>query len=260
MFSLSRLLSRHRPPVQPHKVTINAAGDVIPLLNWAGNRRLRLLLPTSFLTLQGAFAPLGWHPFVAALQEGSERLRWFYRRFRPTTVEAMHMQQPPDDSAPSLAEWELPWLLADPRRSPRGEKGLSNVHGVSFYGPASDDKIALEYRRLVALRDSIARSGYQPDEDGDVRGHFMRRGSELKFFVRGGKHRTAVLAHLGFDQIPVTFKGNWPRCVDIRDSADWPLVRLGEISEAGARALYDTYFDWDGREQLRRLERQADMG
>jgi hypothetical protein len=96
---------------------------------------------------------------------------------------------------------------------------------------------------------SISSRGFDPDEKGGIAGHYLRRGADVRFFVRGGKHRAAVLAFQGFETVPVGFRTHWPRAVDRRDAADWPLVRSGLASVSVAEAVFDRYFDFDGTQQ-----------
>jgi hypothetical protein len=196
--------------------------------------------------MQGAFAYSGgWHPFLAALSDGPEALADFYRTFVPRDFAEMYFLDVPCAAPP----WELPWIGRRERLPPPGEAGLSARHGVSFFGPATAQKIQTEQDRLSSLASSIKDRGYLPSAKGGIAGHFMRRGDEYRFFVRSGKHRTAVLASLGYRTIPVGFRKNWPRLVDRDDSADWPLVRSGDVSREAAVRAFDRYFDFDGTQQ-----------
>lgn len=230
-----------------YEVEVSSFADVGPLLHWAEpSIELRITLPTAWLRMQGAFAYSGgWHPFVAALENGPEALRGFYNAFMPSDLASMYFLEQPCELPP----WEIPWIGRLKRTPPPGEAGLSADHGVSFYGPATDEKVAVEYRRLKALSDSVRAKGYDPDAKGGIAGHFLRRGGEYRFFVRGGKHRSAVLAHLGKPLVPVGFRTNWPRVVDLRDAADWPLVRSRAMTKSSAEAVFHRYFDFDGSHQ-----------
>jgi len=251
-----RLVGPGQPPV--HRVRITRAQEIPPLLNWAENKTiLRLELATELLTMQGAFTYAGgWHPFVAALRYGAEALRWFYATHAPATLGESYFLDV-QTTGSDLPPWELPWLFRLERNPPPGEAGLAAEHGVSFYGPATADKVRVEAARLSETARSVQQNGYLPDRFGDIQGCFFRRGEDFRFFVRGGKHRAAVLAFLGYTHIPVTFKPAWPRCVDGSDARDWPLVRSGAASPELARMVFDRYFDFNGVQQRDRLVRST---
>jgi hypothetical protein len=103
--------------------------------------------------------------------------------------------------------------------------------------------IALEHSRLAELRRSITEEGYLPDTYEHIEGHFFRRGQEFRFFVRGGKHRAAVLAFLGHELIPVRVRASWPRAIEVGQEQDWPFVASGELDVKLARGIFEKYFD-----------------
>ena len=234
-----------------HEVIINDPGrDLPPFLYWAEKTSLRLYLPLDMLRMHGAFGyGNGWNPLVAALEEGEGALRWFYDRFQPATISDTYFLLGDEPGLPALPPWELPWVMRIRRAPPPGEKGLPAEHGISYMGPASSAKVALEVSRLRETAASVDKHGFSPDKFGDITGFFIRRGAEFRFFVRGGKHRVAVLARLGHKKIPVQWKSFWPRVVTRDGVADWPLVREGKISERLAGAILDRYVDFDGSQQ-----------
>jgi hypothetical protein len=242
--SIRALLSRLRTgsaPLAEAIPIVDPAADLPALLHWADeSRSLRLMMPTSLLVMQGGVAYDGGHPFVRALREGPGALEAFYAAVRPVNLPALYGADPHGPGS-GLPPWELPWLNR-PRTPPAPEGGLGVEHGVSFYGPASAEKIAFEHSRLVETEASIRRDGYQPERHGDINGHVLRDGDRFRFFVRGGKHRAAVLAHMGWPAVPVAFRPGWPRSIDSRDVGQWPLVQAGALSEAVARAIFVRYF------------------
>ena len=147
--------------------------------------------------------------------------------------------------------WASPWLQWRKHRPPSAEAGLGVEHGVSYYGPCTGQKVAVEYKRLTDLVESIRRVGYVPSTP--IRGFVLRRNEESRFFVRGGKHRAAVLAYLGYQAVPVSLKRGWPMIVDRREAGEWPLVRDGRISRDLAERVLDRYFDYDGSQQAAAL-------
>ena len=232
------------PKPRPQKVKVaelqQDAPEIMDVPYWVGPSP-RVSLPASTLVMQGAHPYQASHPFVRALNEGYERLAEFYRTRAPRNVREMYEVDVWGEPGEELPPWELPWLSRE-RRSPPGEKGLSADHGVSYYGPCSDEKVRLELQRLRSVVNAIKVDGFKPDTYGDIEGHFMRSGSEMRFFVRGGKHRAAALVFLGWRFIPVRMKEHWPRMIDRADSMSWPLVRAGIMSEKLALSIFDRYF------------------
>jgi ubiquinone/menaquinone biosynthesis C-methylase UbiE len=245
------ILSKPKSSVEARPAS---AAEALSLLYWADGKRVRMWLPTALCCMQGCFRYAGgWHPFVEALRSGPQALAHFYRGFQPATLAEMYALPSSGLRGEDLQPWELPWLMRASRTAPPGELGLDSAHGVSFYGPASGDKIQLEFERLRSVRASIQQHGYRPEQYGDITGQFLRSGGEYRFFVRGGKHRAAALAALGYERLPVTFKAGWPRAVSLETSAEWPLVREGSVDESLARAAFLRYFQFDGSQQASAL-------
>jgi hypothetical protein len=232
-------------PRRVHNVTVaaNTPEEIVPLLHWADRKAaLRLHLPVSMLVMESAFAyePASHH-FLTALSRGESALTEFYRRFQPANLAAMYAVAAGRRGA-DLPPWEIPWLLSETSRAPRGEGRLGPEHGAAVYGPATAQKVQWEMKRLTATRDSIRRRGFQPDQHGDITGFFLRRGGEFRFLVRGGKHRTAALVHLGHTTVPVQMKPLWPRLIDRADAAHWPLVQNGQMDAGLAMDIFDRHF------------------
>jgi hypothetical protein len=214
------------------------------------DRNILMHLPAHMLVMQGAFAYVdGYHPFVETLKKGPEELRVFYKRFQPRGFYEFY-QLVRDNLVDDLPPWEIPWISPLRRKPPQGEGGLGIEHGVSFYGPVTEEKIELEYERLDSVLRSIRIRGYRPKPGSGIRGHFMKFGGQYRFFVRGGKHRSAVLAFLGRDVIPVRFCPDWPRLVDHEWADQWPLVRDGLVLKKDAQAAFRRYFEFDGTQQM----------
>jgi hypothetical protein len=131
--------------------------------------------------------------------------------------------------------------------------GLCPDHGISLFGPCTDEKVALEEARLKQIVASITARGYLPDRFGDITGYFLMRQDEFRFVVRGGKHRSAALAALGWTHLPVRLKPGWEPVVSLETLGEWPLVRSGAIPAPQARRVFERYFEWNGTEQHRRI-------
>lgn len=234
----ARLGRKFRPR---REVTVASGEDLIELAHWIERPQLRLMVPPDLLRMQGAFVYGGKHPFVAALTGGEQNLRDFYAACRPASICEYYGIEGGGRSGADLEPWEIPWYGRWHRLPPPGELELGPEHGVSFYGPVSDFKIALEMRRLETLADGVRKGGYDPDAFGDIEGYILSDGERAVFFVRGGKHRAAVLTALGHAAIPVAFRPSWPRLVHLADAAHWPLVRSGCMEISLAKDVFDVY-------------------
>jgi hypothetical protein len=193
------------------------------------------------LRMQGGVRYGPDHPFVQALDRGADALQNFYAHVQPQSITDLYGLAGDQRRGADLPPWELPWYLRLARRAPPGELSLDATHGVSFFGPCSDRKVELELLRLRRLRDSILRHGYDPDGHGDIEGYILRDGDAACFFIRGGKHRAAVLTKLGFDWIPVSFRAGFPRMIDTEQARIWPLVRTGAMDIGLARDILRAY-------------------
>ncbi|WP_119392197.1 hypothetical protein [Taklimakanibacter lacteus] len=198
-------------------------------------------LPIDMLVMHGASRYSGgWHPFVAALSEGPNVLEAYYRRVRPHSFEEFYYLGQDGELPP----WALPWVITKP---PTGE-GLGLEHGISYYGPASAEKVRVEYERLLSVTASIRDNGFLRRHR--IRGFFLKLDDSYRFFVRGGKHRTAALTFLGGDRIPAQFCSGWPRLIDHDDADNWPMVRNKLISKQVAQAGFRRYFEFNGTQHL----------
>ncbi|HKL53898.1 MAG TPA: hypothetical protein VJ902_08060 [Wenzhouxiangellaceae bacterium] len=208
---------------------------------WVGRSPV-IHMPTSLLVMQGAFRFDEYHPFVRAINGGRSELAAFYAAFQPRHLAQMY-RFPEEAPGADLAPWELPWLLRQ-RRASRGEKGLGAEHGTSYYGPCTEAKVDLETRRLCRVARSIEKHGYRPSGlHTHIAGHFMQAKDQVRFFVRGGKHRAAALTALGFEHVPVRMRDTWPRVISRDQACHWPLVHRGEMSASVARKIFDRYFE-----------------
>ena len=239
---LQSLRSRLGRKLRPRReVTVSTQDDLVELAHWIDRPPLRLMVPPGLLRMQGAFIYGPGHPFVSALAEGEIALRRFYADCRPRTICEYYGLDAGERIGGDLPPWEIPWYGRTNRTPPPGELALGAEHGVSFYGPVTDQKIGLELDRLHRLHAAIGRNGYDPDAHGDIEGYILNDGTGAAFFVRGGKHRAAVLTALGHDRIPVAFRPSFPRMVNAADSALWPLVRAGAMEFSLAKEILEAY-------------------
>ena len=223
------------------EVEVSTPDDLVELAHWIDRPPLRLMVPPGLLRMQGAFVYGPEHPFVAGLTEGEAALRRFYAACQPRTISEYYGLDAGGRSGADLPPWEIPWYGRRNRTPPPGELTLGAEHGVSFYGPVTDQKIGLELDRLQRLRAAVEQKGYDPDAHGDIEGYVLNDGTSAAFFVRGGKHRAAVLTALGHTRIPVAFRSTFPRMVHAADSTRWPLVRAGAMEFSLAKEILEAY-------------------
>ena len=222
------------------EVTVDKPFDLVKLAHQIDKPTFRINVPTSLLRMQGAFQFNKYHPFIHALDNGADSLRTFYKNCQPSNL-LEYYGIPESANVAMLPPWEIPWYQRHNRTPPPGEGNLDPTHGFSFYGPVTENKIELEMRRLENVSTSIINYGYDPDAFGDIEGYVLRKGADICFFVRGGKHRAAALAYLGFDKIPIVFRHRFPRVIDNSQAEYWPLVANEKIRLDNARQILDIY-------------------
>ena len=209
---------------------------------WVGPSPI-LHLPANMLVMPGGHSFISEEsPFSIALMSGLNKLTEFYCKFAPKNIVEMYGLKFKGLRGENLPPWEIPWLLRN-RVPPSAEMGLGIEHGVSFYGPASDKKIMLEMKRLESIVKSIKKISYCPKIDGHIEGFLMQNEGEFRFFVLGGKHRTAALIFLGKERVPVRIRATMPRVIDRKCSSHWPLVKSGVMDEGLALKVFDSYFN-----------------
>jgi hypothetical protein len=208
-----------------------------------------------------SYDPGRWHPFTATLRQHRDRtgpssyetsvLQRYYAAFRPVSV--LELLFPPDVVADhqdtKLArlgthEYEpiLPW--SGGLHPPHGEKGLGTEHGHQGFGPVSEAKGRLEFRRLVDVYQSLERDGFDPAR-GRITGTFVVRGLAYRFVIGSGFHRLAALSVLGLASVRVQFEPHQLRGVHAELADRWPLVRRGVFDERLARTFVAQLFEGD---------------
>jgi hypothetical protein len=225
------------------------------------------------------FAPEGWHPWVAELQDQQrgERtgfhgslLERYFGSFQPrTALEALPGFELDGDhcglgALPGELFWLTPWMVGTPEElrasvrawTTRGaqQHGLGDYDpdrdGTPYHGPVSQRLGQVEVGRLRSAHAALREGGYDR-RCGDSRFYLVRRGRELRAVKFGsGYHRTAAAAALGHDAVPAQLRE--PLAVDVDDVDDWPQVRSGMWSREAALRYVDHLFDFDARGWARR--------
>jgi hypothetical protein len=186
----------------------------------------------------------------------SSPLPRFYRDWRPqSAADVLGL----GDAVPGLAAapplgFVMPWASLTPKQAEARWIGLieadNREHGAGTdaaagwksWGPVSDVVGRLEYRRLIAVFESIRQGGYRrSDEDnGDIKAAVLCRGDAYAALVTAGHHRAAAAAASGMGTVPVRIDNALVRREDVRH---WPNVRSGLYGEAAALALFDRLFE-----------------
>ncbi|MCL2704746.1 MAG: hypothetical protein FWE72_00875 [Spirochaetaceae bacterium] len=245
-------------------IVINTLDDINKLIDeithnnvtniQTANKIYRLWIPTEKVCMHGAFRYSGgWHPFISFLEKGVSELELFYKNFTPKNIAEMYSLREKEKGY-NLPPWELPWIPRNIITKPADEGGLSSEkHGVSYFGPVSPEKLKYERERLITALESIKKMGYIPDKNNEINGFFMEYNNNFIFFVRGGKHRSAVLSFLNYKRIPVVLKNAWPPIIYSSDSSKWELVQSNDISESLALKVFKSYFDLNGKKQYKKI-------
>jgi hypothetical protein len=185
------------------------------------------------------------HPYVRFLRDGLGGFEEYLEGDKPSTsAEYLFLSDAgtltfhpiPSDSA---RVW--PW-------SPR-LVSLTKPPGFPHLMPGPKSRIHLlsEAERLDRLRKSIEKNGFEVKQ-GEIPWYSLLiydNGNDLDYrvFVQHGNHRVAVLAHLGWDLIPMVPLPNMLRNeIWLSEAESWPGVLDGSFSLAGARAAFMAFF------------------
>lgn len=223
-----------------------------------------------------SFAPQGWNPFTATLQEYRQGnchsyegslLEKYYASWQPeNALEALLGLENEPSALAHLPHFALvspwtartidesidavrAWYSAEMREHEKPHLRLE-THGFKLHGQVHPEVGRLEFSRLKRVFDSITTRGYVR-EGRDVDVLMVQRGSEPRYLFRHGMHRMAAMSALGYRTIPVRFC-RLPFSVDVEDVDYWPQVRRGVWSTRAARQYIDHLFDFDAAAWARR--------
>ena len=236
-------------------ININSISDVEKIMKKFNNKEriYRLWIPCDKICMQGAFRyGNGWHPFVTFLENGIDAFDSFYKNFQPRNIVEMYFVENSNELGCNLEPWMLPWAEHNNITPPADEGGLSYIeHGASYFGKVSNEKLSYEQKRLLTTRDSIINVGYKPDDE--INGFFLKHENNFVFFVRGGKHRAAILSFLGYPRMPVVLRKGWKSVYSSNEVDNWDLVKANEISKKLALEIFTAYFKYNGKEQFYKI-------
>src|SRR5690606_24335256 len=86
-----------------------------------------------------------------------------------------------------------------------------------------------------------------------IRGQLLAANGEMRFLIKSGFHRVAVLAALGHDEVPVRFANGFQRLKTLDQLPTWPLVREGVFTPREAELVVERLFTEDGSLMAARL-------
>lgn len=190
---------------------------------------------------------LSMRELIAANRSGAEEiLHSYYNSNQPASLwdcfyHSRHLQL---DFEPS-SKRQLPNLIIPPwdalrRRNHERLKQKKGIHPM--IGPQREEAISRHLDRYQIVIESIQRYGYQPNFFGHIQGHVLDRGDDAVFVVTSGKHRMAVLAALGMERIPVSFKRNMPHLFCLGQSGYWPNVVNSMYTVIEAESIFNGFF------------------
>ncbi len=184
---------------------------------------------------------------IASNREGAAAiLRDYYDRNQPESLYAcFYHSRLTEIDFEAKSKRHPPTLIIPPwdamrRRNLKRIELKKAVHPL--IGPKNDDEIARQLDRYQAVCESIKQHGYQPNFFAHIQGHVLDRGDDAVFVVTSGKHRVAVLAAMGMERIPVSFKRNIPQSFCLGQSSYWPNVVNSMYSLEEAESIFNGFF------------------
>ncbi len=116
--------------------------------------------------------------------------------------------------------------------------------GWSWLGPASDEKIRIESKRLLNVLKSIQGNGYIRNDniDGDIKVNILvKNTNEWVWQSITGQHRASVVSFLNYETVPVRVM----RVIRREDAQYWPNVQNGLYTINEGLHIFDVIYDND---------------
>jgi len=203
---------------------------------------LRLIVPREKCTWSSGFRfEKETHPFVSAMVSGDKScLQRFYKKYQPKNIYERYFI----DDYRSTSLISLPWSSIKMEGELREKKGPEIEQGHQWFGPVTEKKIDLEYKKCISCYNSIKEKGYMPCVYGGYPiGHFLIGKDDFCFQVDAGQHRLAALSALDWDGIEVMSIGEPFAFIKKEDVEQWPAVSEGHISKPDAVNIFDRHLD-----------------
>jgi len=210
-----------------------------------------------------SFAPNGWNYLIEQLKQFDNNpdiavkdsaLYRFHQRYQPEDMSDLPVSAGAQvNFKPDL--FIYPWGSFDIEKSNSGGKA-KNSHLTRFFGPSSLALVERDLVNLLSLYEYMKMHGYRPwhFRNAFIGGIFMeRRDGQRKFVVLQGNHRTAIMAHLGFENMKARYLKGYYRCINEKDMANWFYVKSGACSEQDAKVYFDSFFILNGRERAKKM-------
>ena len=147
-----------------------------------------------------------------------------------------------------------PWGWHYDRVEGRDTRDLYGYRRNPWYEPGDPHSLRVEWDQTVRLLESL-RSGYRPRWHGSFPEVVLlvRADGALRAIRCEGHHRLAVLGHLGHDTVTVVIPTTSLAVVREADVDRWYYVKNGLCGRDGALAIFNAFFELDGRERIRYL-------
>lgn len=208
----------------------------------------------------------GPHPFVQTavdfLKEGKKDFKNtplynFYKQFQPNSAGDLLQLSNEEFSRISPIKTVQPWLretfnqryerwksLVKNENLSRSGIELDITHGVSGFGPVSDEKCIIEYESIISLCESIKNNGFKNNITNPITAYTLNYEGDFKYVISDGQHRVAVLIALGYNKIPILLSDKkTKRIISRRESQYFPNVVNSIFTIEEAQHVFDLYFN-----------------
>ncbi len=244
-------------------------------------------LPTSVLTDEYAFSygSDGWHYFRALIAEYERhpdvdpRKTTFYQFFEHDRVRSarylediLFLHTPSrrwrDDEHRFFfgtypwGDWGRtestvggkPWGHYYDRLHRTSTRDLYGYRRNPWYEPGDPFPLDVEWKQTIRLYHALRR-GYHPLLYGSLPSVVLlvREDGQIRAVRRNGNHRLSILAHLGRQRVTVWIAPDSVEEVRESDVDDWYYVKRGICSRRHALAIFNAYFELNGRERIESL-------
>ena len=210
-----------------------------------------------------SFASNGWNYLIAQLREFDRLpalivedsiLYKFHRLYQPKDMSDLPSSAGVDITfKPGLSIY--PWGSFNIKQNEAGVR-IKNAYTSRFYGPSPIELIEKDFNNLKKLYEYIKIHGYRPwrFKNAFIGGVFLEKNNgQRKFVVLQGNHRTAVMAHLGYESIQIRYLKGFYKCIYENDITNWSYVKSGQCTEEDAKIYFDSLFILDGHERAKRM-------